>query len=112
MSLDTVMRFLTAVRDDPAMLARYSARNLSQALFHAKNDGYDFTSQEMAEVIGRLEASVILNKDRDPFDGTSRLWREMWGRRFLDYLVNHAVRRHTNQELQDLIRNQQWGAGG
>ena len=103
MSQESFMRFLIAARDNAAMLASYNQRNLSQLLFHAKNDGFDFTAEDMAAVAGKLEASVILNKDRDPFDGTSRLWRHMWGKCHLEYLVNHVVERHTDEELQSLI---------
>lgn len=109
MSQESFLRFLITVRDSPGMRARYSPRNLSQMLFHAKNDGFDFTAPELFEVIGRLEANVILNLDRDPFDGTSRLWSRMWGRRFLDYLVEHVVRRHSDDELQAFIKAQDWG---
>ncbi len=104
MSQKNVLRFLSAARDNAAMLARYVARNLSQLLFQAKNEGFDFTAEDVAEVIGKLEANVILNKDRDPFDGTSRLWREMWGRFHLEYVVNHLVRRHTDEELLSLVK--------
>jgi hypothetical protein len=107
MSQETFLKFLSAARESTAMLARYNQRNLSQLLFHAKNEGFDFTAEEMAEVIGKLEANVILTKDRDPFDGTSRLWREMWGRYHLEYLVNHVVRRHTDEELRSLIEKRE-----
>lgn len=97
------MQFLTAAHENAALLASYNQRNLSQLLFHAKNEGFDFTAEDMAEVAGKLEANVILHKDRDPFDGTSRLWRHMWGKCHLEYLVNHVVERHTGEELQSLI---------
>jgi hypothetical protein len=103
MSQDSFMRFLIAARNDHAVLARYDERNLAQIVFHARNDGFDFTAHEMEEVVGKLEANVILNKDHDPFDGTSRLWREMWGQRHLGYLVDRVVRRHTDEELQALV---------
>ena len=103
MSQESFMQFLTVARDNAAMLANYNQRDLSQLLFHAKNDGYDFTAEDMAAVAGKLEASVILNKDRDPFDGTSRLWRHMWGKCHLEYLVKHVVERHTDEELQSFI---------
>jgi hypothetical protein len=103
MSQESFMQFLTAVHDNSALLTRYNQRNLSQLLFHAKNEGFDFTAEDIAEVAGKLEASVILNKDRDPFDGTSRLWRHMWGKCHLEYLVNHVVERHTDEELRSLI---------
>ncbi len=111
MSQTRVLRFLLAARESPAMLARYSQRNLSQLLFHARNEGYDFTAQEMADVIGKLEASVILTKDRDPFDGTARLWRQMWGRTHLDYVVEQVVGRHTDDELWALVGEREAGPG-
>jgi hypothetical protein len=93
------MRFLRALRDDPELLARYDQRNLAQLLFHAKNDGFDFAAADAEEVIGRLEYDVITQQDGEPVDGSSRLWQDMWGRRYLRYLVDHVVRRYTDVEL-------------
>jgi hypothetical protein len=107
MSQENFVKFLSAARANPAMLVRYNPLNLSQLLFHAKNDGFDFTAADVAEVVGRLETNVILNKDRDPFDGTSRLWREMWGRYHLEYLVHHVVGRHNDEELSSLIEQRE-----
>jgi len=107
MSLATALDFLIAVRDRPAMLARYNQRNLAQLLFHAKGDGFDFTGGDLAEVAGRLEANVILVKDADSFSGSSRLWPRMWGLYHLDYLIRHALLRHTDDELRRLIEPQQ-----
>ena len=102
MSLDSALKFFVAARNDPAMVARYDQRSLSELLFHAKNDGFDFSAWDLAEVAGRIEASIILTKDRDPYDGTARLWRQMWGRYHLGYLVDQ-VRRHTDDELNSLL---------
>lgn len=102
MSQESFMQFLTVAHKNAALLTRYNQRNLSQLLFHAKNEGFDFTAEDMAAVAGKLEASVILTKDRDPFDGSSRLWRHMWGKCHLEYLVNHVVERHTDEELRSL----------
>jgi hypothetical protein len=109
MSQESFLKFLSAARENPAVLTSYNQRNLSQLLFHAKNEGFDFTAEEVAEVVGRLEANVILTKDRDPFDGSSRLWREMWGKCHLEYLVNHVVKRHTDEELRSLIQKSAQG---
>jgi hypothetical protein len=103
MSHDNVLRFLTAVRADAAMQSHYSKRNLSQLLFHAKNDGFEFTAADVADVVGTLEASTILSKDQDPFDASSRLWRHMWGSYHLAYIVDHVLGRHTDDELQALV---------
>ncbi|MEO7194909.1 MAG: hypothetical protein ABIZ05_08815 [Pseudonocardiaceae bacterium] len=105
MSQASFLEFLLSARRSAAVLARYNQRNLSELLFHAKNEGFDFTAEEVAEMIGKLEANVILTKDGDSYDGTSRLWREMWGRRHLEYLVDHVVDRHTDEELRSLIES-------
>ena len=103
MSQESFLDFLLAARDDTAMLARYDRRSLSQLLFHAKNDGYDFTAQDVANVVGTLEYNLITGKDGEDIDGHSRLWREMWGRRRLEYLVHHVVGRHEDSELRQLV---------
>jgi Nif11 domain len=109
MSRESFLKFLSAARESPAVLTSYNQRNLSQLLFHAKNQGFDFTAEEVAEVVGKLEANVILTKDRDPFDGSSHLWREMWGKCHLEYLINHVVKRHTDEELRSLIQKSAQG---
>lgn len=103
MSQESFLAFLIAARDDRSVLARYDKRNVAQVAFHARHEGYDFTSQEMAAVVGALEASVILTKDRSPYDGTAPLWRRMWGQRHLGYVVEHVVKRHTDEELHALL---------
>jgi hypothetical protein len=105
MSQDSFLEFLISARRNATMLSRYNLRNFSELLFQAKNDGFDFTADEVAEVIGKLEANVILNKDRDPYDGTSRLWHRMWGRRHFEYLINDVVNRHTDQELRSMTQD-------
>ncbi|HXT42923.1 MAG TPA: EthD family reductase [Pseudonocardiaceae bacterium] len=102
-SQESFLEFLSAAHASDAVLARYNHRNLGEVLFRAKNEGFDFTADEAADVIGKLEANVILTKDRDPIDGSSRLWRQMFGRRYLEYLVTRVVDRHTDEELRSLI---------
>jgi hypothetical protein len=93
------VRFLRAVRDDPALLAAYDRRSLAQVLFHARGDGFDFDRADAEEVIGRLEYDLVTVGDGQPFDGSSSLWRQMWGRRYLGYLVDHVVRRYPEDRL-------------
>jgi len=102
MTEQNFLGFLLAVRQDPDMLARYDGRNLSQLLFHARNEGHAFLPGDIEQVVGRLEVGVITTKDGEPVDGDSRLWRSMWGRRHLDYLVHHVLPRYTAPELAAL----------
>ncbi len=103
MSRRSFLDFLVAVRDNPALRARYEPRDLTRLVFHARNDGYDFTAEDVASVVGALEANVIVAKDGDPFDRTSRLWRRMWGAYHLRYLVDAVVSRHSDDELRALV---------
>lgn len=102
MSLESAVRFLAAARDDPGFLTRYQQRNHAQLLFHAKNDGFDFSAWDLSEVASRIEASIILTKDHDPYDGTARLWRQMWGQYHLEYIVEQ-LGRHSEEDLTALI---------
>jgi hypothetical protein len=103
MSRQGFLDFLLAVRDDDALRSRYDRRDLTRMTFHARNDGFDFTAEDVAFVAGTLEANVIVAKDRDPFDATSRLWRQMWGAYHLQYLVESVVSRHSDDELRSLV---------
>ncbi len=105
MSRESFVAFLARVGADDVMRDRYRRRNLEQLLFHAKNEGFTFTAEDVAAVVGALEADVILVKDRDAFDGHSRLWRSMWGRRHLDYLLEAVAARYTEPELRDVVRH-------
>jgi hypothetical protein len=106
MSQKSFLEFLVAARDNTATRIRYDRRNLAQLLFHARNEGFDFTGDDVSSVAGALEANVILRLDADRFDGTSRLWRQMWGARHLEYLVEHVVRRHTDAELWSVLNDE------
>jgi predicted ribosomally synthesized peptide with nif11-like leader len=104
MSQESFVAFLERVAADDAMRHRYRERNLEQLLFHAKNEGFALTAEDVASVVGALEADVILVKDGDAFDGDSRLWRSMWGLRHLDYLLDAVTARYTEAELRGFLR--------
>ena len=103
MSHQAFVDFLRAVREDPALLEVYNRRNLSQLLFHAKNDGFDFTADDITDVVSALEPAVILDKDGDQISADSRLWRQMWGRPHLEYVVDRVVARFGDEELRALV---------
>ena len=103
MSEQSFADFLIALRGDAEMLQKYATRNLSQITFHAKNQGFDFTPEDISQVVFALEMAVILQKDGEGVDGNSRLWREMWGTTHLEYLVEKVAGRFTEEELYGLL---------
>jgi hypothetical protein len=102
MSAPAFTQFLSKLGDDANYLARYSHRNMAQLIFHAQNDGFEFSPDDMGVVTGVLEAAVITQKDGEEVDGNSSLWRSMWGKTHLDYLVSEVVRQFTSEELSTL----------
>ena len=106
MSQKSFVEFLVAARDSTPTRIRYDRRDLTQLLFHAGNEGFDFTAEDVSSVAGALEANVIVVLDAERFDGTSGLWRQMWGARHLEYLVEHVVRRHTDAELWSVLNDE------
>jgi hypothetical protein len=99
MSVGNFLYFLRVLRDSDDALARYRYRNVAQLVFHAGNDGFAFTADDIGDAVGSLEANVIMHKDGEPVNESSSLWRSMWGKTHLDYLVNDVVRRYSDSEL-------------
>jgi hypothetical protein len=104
------LRFLIDLSKRPAMLVEYEGRGVPQLVFAAKNDGYTFDAADMVAVRGALEANVILNIHRDPYDGTARLWRSMWGKTHLRYVVEGLVALHSEDAMWALIGGKPEGA--
>lgn len=91
--------FLIFLKSDHARFAAYDTRNLAQFIFHAQNEGFEFTKDDIDQVIGKLEVDAITVKDNESFGANSALWHDMWGCRRLDYLINRLLPRFTDSEL-------------
>jgi hypothetical protein len=94
--------FLIVLKSDPAKSAIYDTRNLAQFIFHARNEGFDFTKADVDRVVGELEVDAITVKDNEEFGANSALWHDMWGCRRLDYLIDRLLPRFTDSELAAL----------
>ncbi|MFE0463961.1 Nif11 family protein [Kitasatospora sp. NPDC058965] len=103
MSRQSFADFLTAVAVDPVLLERYDRFSLAQLTFHAKNAGYQFDQADIEAVVGALEITTILEKDRQEVDGNAVIWREMWGVRHLAYLATRVRTRFTDEEFAALV---------
>jgi hypothetical protein len=91
--------FLHSLQSDSVRLREYDGRNLDQLTFHAQNEGFQFTRSDIGQVIGALEYQAVSVKDNQQFGAESGLWRDMWGCRRLDYLVNRLLPRFSAEEL-------------
>jgi hypothetical protein len=102
MSQKSFLEFALTARDSSAVLARYSRHSLSQLLFHAKNEGYEFSEEDAAQFVVKLEFLLITTKDDEEMAAASSLWQRMWGRTHLDYFVTQVLPRFTDEELAAL----------
>jgi hypothetical protein len=102
MSRKSFIEFLLSLKSDHTRFAAYDARDLAQFMFHARNEGFQFTKADIDQVTGDLEFQAVSVKDGEPFGADSALWRDMWGRRRVDYLINRLLPRFTDDEVATL----------
>lgn len=102
MSEKSFIDFLRGLQSDPARFTAYDGRNLDQLTFHAQNEGFRFTKSDIGQVVGALEFQAVSVKDNEQFGADSGLWRDMWGCRRLDYLVNRLLPRFSADELSGI----------
>lgn len=80
-------RFLEACRTDPTVLTRFEGKPLADLVLHARCDGFDFSRADLSAMIGEMEVWAIMTVAGEGIDSSSSLWRTMWGRSRLDYVV-------------------------
>lgn len=102
MARKSFVDYLILLRSDQTKSAAYDTRSLAQFMFHAQNEGFEFTKDDIDQVIGKLEVDAVTVKDNEEFGANSALWKDMWGCRRLDYLVNRLLPRFTDSELAAL----------
>ena len=93
MSRESFLKFLLTVRNDPIRLAEYDRRNLSQLLFHARTEGFDFSAEVRIGGAGFQEhltpgatTRLRVARTRVPVRALIRSWRAQralgsWSRR-------------------------------
>ncbi|MFO0957560.1 MAG: EthD domain-containing protein [Isosphaeraceae bacterium] len=95
-----VVRFLLDCASDDGMLRSFDGRNLPELLFHAKARGYPFAAADLSAVAGGLEAYVITRRMGEAIGPSSGLWRRMWGKSHLQYVVDELIRPLSKGEVE------------
>jgi hypothetical protein len=80
-------RFLECCLSDPDLMARYEGKPLPDLVLQARCDGYAFGPSDLSRIIGDMEVWAIVTVAAEQIDASSSLWRRMWGRSRLDYVV-------------------------
>lgn len=103
MSKASVVDFLRACHSDTKLLEKFEPKNLPEVIFHAKSLGYSFSGEELAEVIGSMEAQIITEKMGEAIDANSSLWRRMWGKSRLQYVIEELFQTFSEAELKQFL---------
>ncbi len=104
MSKENVINFFGACSNDTALLDKFERKNLPEVLLHAKSIGYSFSSEELATVIGGMEAQIITQKMGEEINAYSSLWPRMWGKSRLQYIVRDLLPNFSDAELKQFLR--------
>lgn len=103
MSTEAVIRFFAAASNDAPLVARFNTYSLPELLFHASNLGYHFSSRDLAAVVGPLEYMLVSERFGEPFDGSSRLWPQMWGVYHFEYVIDRLAQHFTADEMRAAV---------
>ncbi|PWK59218.1 hypothetical protein [Roseicyclus mahoneyensis] len=80
-------RFFEACAGSETMMARYEAMPLPDLIFAARCSGFDIRGQDFGKLVGGMEVWRITVADGEDIAAASKLWRHMWGRSHLAYVV-------------------------
>lgn len=100
MSKENVISLLNSCKKDANIFDKFNQKNLPEIILHAKNMGYSFTSEELAEIIGAMEAYIIMNRMGEEINANSSLWPKMWGKSRLEYIITELFNSFSESELK------------
>ena len=87
MSVAELGRFFAHCATSPDVIARYEKMALPDLIFAARCEGFSLEARDFGTLIGGMEVWRSTVADHQAIDAKSRLWRAMWGRSRLDYVV-------------------------
>jgi hypothetical protein len=87
MSAVELGRFFEACADSEAIMARYEAMPLPDLIFAARCSGFDIRGEDFVKLVGGMELWRITVADGEEISAANTLWRHMWGRSHLAYVV-------------------------
>ena len=100
MSKQQVLNFFQACAEDSTLLQRFNSRSLPELLLHVRTMGYDFTQEDLTDVIGAMEVNLVMERMGEEINAYSSLWPKMWGKPRLQYVVDDLYRSFSKDELQ------------
>jgi hypothetical protein len=85
-----VFRFFRDLARNPDQVTALRTHSKADVLMHANRSGYEFTESEFDDAIWGVEV-YMAEKLGETFDFSFSLWETMWGKYYLEYLVDDVV---------------------
>lgn len=99
----SVFEFLQDVADDPALQLDLRTKSKPEVLGYANKAGFDFSEKEFDDAIWGIEM-FLANKVGEPFDLSFSLWETMWGKYYLEYLIDNVLGCVTQEDITDFLQ--------
>jgi hypothetical protein len=93
-----VFDFLRHVGREPGLVHELRARSKPEVLERARQLGYDFPEQDFDDSVWGVEG-FLAAKVGEPFDSSFSLWETMWGKYYLEYLVDNVVKGLSDEDI-------------
>lgn len=90
MTVANVSAFLRHLASHPDLLADLNTQPKDMVIKHAAELGFGFSEEEFNTTVWGAEERLATFRG-EKFDATFPLWDLMWGRYYLDYLVNDLL---------------------
>lgn len=97
-----VFRFFQYLAQQPEQVVQLRTLPKTDVLAHAVQVGYLFSEAEFDEAIWGLEMHLA-KKLGEPFDLSFSLWETMWGKYYLEFLVDNTVGAATDHDIHTFL---------
>lgn len=102
MAKTEVVKFLKVMAQDANLKDQLKVK-LKDAVLHDARKIYDFTEQEFDDVVWDLE-SLLAQKRGENFDLHFSLWETMWGKYYLEFVIDNVVSSLSDQDLEKVAQ--------
>ncbi|WP_375760562.1 hypothetical protein [Corallococcus exercitus] len=106
MAQSEVFRFLKALGNEPERVLRLRTLPKPEVLASAHRSGYAFSEAEFDEAVWGIEQHLA-GLMGEPFDLSFSLWETMWGKYYLEFLVDNSVGAVTPHDLEAFLSARQ-----
>lgn len=102
MAKTSAVDYLKTVAFHSSLQEKLRVKSKDEVMNHAKNMGYDFAENEFDDVVWELEM-FLAEKRGEKFDHTFSLWTTMWGKYYLQYVIDNVIGSLSDQDIEQVV---------